>query len=130
MVVFWQQIGQERDKEKVNDLFSIQILIALRKELFQPVHWKSLKLQYIFLILTIFALDLATGLLAMIFQERLVANVRLRLVNKLKNEYGIQASFTAAIDYVSHLDKVFWGEIAQPYNWICEQKFVFQILQL
>lgn len=47
------------------------------------------------------ALDLATGLLAIIFQERLVANVRLRLVNKLRSEYGVQASFTAAIDYVS-----------------------------
>jgi hypothetical protein len=32
-----------------------------------------------------------------------VANVRLRLVSKLRNEYGIQASFTAAIDYVSNL---------------------------
>lgn len=59
--------------------------------------------QYIFLILAIFALDLATGLLAIIFQERLVASVRLRLANKLKSEYGIQASFTAAIDYVSEL---------------------------
>lgn len=61
---------------------------------------------YIFLILAIFALDLATGLLAIIFQERLVANVRLRLGNKLKTEYGIQASFTAAIDYVSIATKV------------------------
>lgn len=57
--------------------------------------------QYIFLILAIFALDLATGLLAIIFQEKLVANVRLRLINKLRSEYGVQASFTAAIDYVS-----------------------------
>lgn len=56
---------------------------------------------YIFLVLAIFALDLATGLLAIIFQERLVTNVRLRLVNKLRLEYGVQASFTAAIDYVS-----------------------------
>lgn len=57
---------------------------------------------YIFLILAIFALDLATGLLAIIFQERLVANVRLRLANKLRSDYGVQASFTAAVDYVSN----------------------------
>lgn len=48
----------------------------------------------------IFALDLATGLLAIIFQERLITNVRLKLANKLRNDYGIQAPFTAAIDYV------------------------------
>ena len=60
------------------------------------------------LILAIFALDLATGLLAMIFQERLVASVRLRLASKLKNEYGIQASFTAAMDYVSRFWRHFY----------------------
>lgn len=57
--------------------------------------------QYIFLILAIFALDLATGLLAIIFQERLVASVRLKLASKLRSDYGVHASFTAALDYVS-----------------------------
>lgn len=55
---------------------------------------------YIFLVLAIFALDVATGLLAVIFQEKLVANVRLRLLGKLQAEYGSQASFTAALDYI------------------------------
>ncbi|KAG9508626.1 Tetraspanin-11, partial [Fragariocoptes setiger] len=55
---------------------------------------------YIFIMLAIFALDLATGLLAMIFQEKLITNVRLKLVGKLKTEYGIHASFTAALDYL------------------------------
>lgn len=74
--------------------------------MFTPVAWDfklilRTNLQYIFLVLAIFALDLATGLLAIIFQEKLVANVRLRLANKLRADYGVQASFTAAIDYVS-----------------------------
>lgn len=58
--------------------------------------------QYIFLIVAILALDFATGLLAIIFQEKLVADVRLRLVGKLKSDYGVHASFTAAVDFVSN----------------------------
>lgn len=72
-----------------------------RKKQFFNFLYQQQKTQYIFLIMAIFALDLATGLLAIIFQEKLVANVRLRLGNKLRSEYGVQASFTAAIDYVS-----------------------------
>lgn len=42
----------------------------------------------------------------MIFQEKLVANVRLRLVGKLKSDYGVHASFTAAVDFVSSMGTV------------------------
>jgi hypothetical protein len=48
--------------------------------------------------LVVFALELTVGILAIIFQEKVVAELKLELTNKLQKEYGLQSSFTAAVD--------------------------------
>ena len=49
-------------------------------------------------LLLVFSLELTVGILAIIFQEKVVAELKLELTNKLQKEYGLQSSFTAAID--------------------------------
>ncbi|CAG2167541.1 unnamed protein product [Oppiella nova] len=53
---------------------------------------------YSLFLLVIFALELTVGILAVIFQEKVVAELKIELTNKLQTDYGLQSSFTAAID--------------------------------
>ena len=45
-----------------------------------------------------FALQLTVGILAIIFQEKVITELKIDLPNKLQREYGLQSSFTAAVD--------------------------------
>ncbi|RWS03234.1 CD151 antigen-like protein, partial [Dinothrombium tinctorium] len=53
---------------------------------------------YSMFLLFIFASELAIGILAVVFQERVVAELKLQLTNKLKNEFGFNSALTAAVD--------------------------------
>jgi hypothetical protein len=50
------------------------------------------------MLVVIFALELTVGILAIIFQERVIAELKLELTSKLQKEYGLTSAFTAAID--------------------------------
>ena len=47
-----------------------------------------------------FVAELTVGILAVVFQERARAEIKLNMVHKLKNNYGENSAFTAAIDLV------------------------------
>ncbi|KAJ6219474.1 hypothetical protein RDWZM_005286 [Blomia tropicalis] len=53
---------------------------------------------YIVLLMLTFALQLTVGILAIIFQEKVITELKIDLPNKLQREYGLQSSFTAAVD--------------------------------
>ncbi|XP_054159913.1 CD151 antigen-like [Oppia nitens] len=53
---------------------------------------------YSLFLMVIFAMELTVGVLAIIFQEKVVAELKLELTNKLQTDYGLHSSFTAAID--------------------------------
>lgn len=46
----------------------------------------------------IFALELTVGVLAVVFQEKVVAELKLKLTDKLQKQYGYNDALTAAID--------------------------------
>ena len=50
------------------------------------------------MLVVIFALELTVGILAIIFQERVIAELKLDLTSRLQKEYGLTSAFTAAID--------------------------------
>lgn len=49
-------------------------------------------------LLLIFAAELTVGILAVVFQEKVVADLKLELTGKLKKEYGFSTALTAAVD--------------------------------
>lgn len=69
-----------------------------------------------------FAMELTAGILAISFQEKVIAELKVDLGSKLQNEYGVHSSFTAAIDLVQtkviHFPK-------QKLQFIDEFSFVF-----
>lgn len=54
--------------------------------------------QFVAFIFVISALELAIGIVAMIYQERMVIELKLKLTDKLQREYGYNSVLTAAID--------------------------------
>lgn len=48
--------------------------------------------------LLIFTAELTVGILAVVFQEKVVADLKLELTDKLKKEYGLTSALTAAVD--------------------------------
>ena len=63
--------------------------------------------QYFIFLLLIFTAELTVGILAVVFQEKVVADLKTELTGKLKKEYGLASALTAAVDLaqtrVSHL---------------------------
>ncbi|KAH9399469.1 hypothetical protein TYRP_017881 [Tyrophagus putrescentiae] len=53
---------------------------------------------YTILLMLTFALELTVGILAIIFQEKVITELKVDLPSKLQQEYGMQSSFTAAMD--------------------------------
>ena len=76
---------------------------------------KSLLLLYAFFLILVFIAELTTGILAVVFQERARAEIKLNLVHKLRNNYGENSAFTAAIDLIQ-------TKVGQPIH----QHFHFQ----
>lgn len=54
--------------------------------------------QYFIFLLLIFTTELTVGILAVVFQEKVVADLKLELTGKLKKEYGLASALTAAVD--------------------------------
>lgn len=54
--------------------------------------------QYFIFLLLIFTAELTVGILAVVFQEKVVADLKLELTGKLKKEYGLASALTAAVD--------------------------------
>ncbi|RWS25867.1 CD9 antigen-like isoform X1 [Leptotrombidium deliense] len=59
-----------------------------------------LLLLYSIFLLLIFASELAIGILAVVFQEKVVAELKLSLTSKLRDEFGFNSALTAAVDLV------------------------------
>lgn len=53
---------------------------------------------YFIFLLLIFTAELTVGILAVVFQEKVVADLKLELTGKLKKEYGLASALTAAVD--------------------------------
>lgn len=54
--------------------------------------------QYFIFLLLVFTAELTVGILAVVFQEKVVADLKTELTGKLKKEYGLASALTAAVD--------------------------------
>ncbi|KAI1296512.1 Antigen -like protein [Halotydeus destructor] len=59
---------------------------------------KWLLIMYFIFLLITFAAELTVGILGVVFQEKVVAGLKLELTDKIKKEYGLTSALTAAVD--------------------------------
>lgn len=83
------------------------------------LNWFSLSLfKYAFFLILVFIAELTTGILAVVFQERARAEIKLNLVHKLRNNYGENSAFTAAIDLIQ-------TKVAKPLKFFRQNRLLF-----